>query len=169
MLDAAVLIFDFELREHAETIAVVIHIAAIKAETAAIPAVAEPEAHGVGALVELVGDVVGPALHALFVVGPAGDQRIIADFYAVDFRFDQAEGAQIQACTLRLRLDRDFRTHQRQMAMVGFRFRPGRSHKVGDMLVFLHEAGLEVQGGAGIAQRLVRGGHELHGGEDLFA
>ena len=55
------------------------------------------------------------------------------------------------------------------MAMVGFRLGPRRPDEVGDVLVFLHESRFEMQGRAGLAQRLVRGGDKLHGGEHLLA
>ena len=166
---AAVRIFDFKLGEYADTVTIVIRIATVEAEPTSIPAVTEPETHGICACREVFGHVVGPHFDALLIIGPAGNQCVIADFSTIDFRFDQAERGQIEPRTHGLVFEFDFGSHERQMTMVAFRLSPGGAYEVGNVVEFFKKAGFKMQGAADCAQRPVTGGDSLHGGKHFFA
>ena len=154
--------------KHGNAITVEVDVAAVKAESTAVPSVSKPESQCVGTRLQFVGHIVGEAFHALVVVGPAWHERVIAYFDAVDFGFHKAECAQIQACALGSFLQFNFGAHQWQVTMVGFRFVPRWSDEIGDMLMFFQESDFEMQSCARFAQRLVACRNRLHGGEYLF-
>ena len=68
-----------------------------EAEVAAIPAVGEEGFEGVVAGAELRGDIVGEVFEAVAVVGPAGGEVVVADARAVDVRFEEAAGGDVEA------------------------------------------------------------------------
>jgi hypothetical protein len=84
-----------ELGEQLRALAVI--VALTPADVAAIPAVAEEGAGGVGARAEEDRDIVGLVLHALLVLGPAGGEDIVADAVAVEMKLIEAEGGGVEA------------------------------------------------------------------------
>lgn len=93
----AVVVGDLQLGDEGLVGAVEVAVSAVEADTAAVPAVAEPGADGVGALGEMVGHVVGAVAQALAVHRPARGQCVVADAAAVDLCLIQAMCRDVQA------------------------------------------------------------------------
>ncbi len=85
----------FDLREQPGAVAVI--LSGEPADMAAVPAVAEDGAGGVGPRAHQAGHVVSLILHPLGVVGPAGGEDVVADAPAVEVEFIEAERRGIEA------------------------------------------------------------------------
>ncbi len=93
----SVLVRHLQLGEEGLVGAVDVAGAAVEAVLAAVPAVTEPGADGVGAFGEVAGDVVGAVAQAVRVDRPAWGEGLVADPAPVDLRLVQAVRRDVEA------------------------------------------------------------------------
>ena len=101
----AVRILDFKLQKKLRFRTVLIG-AAPRAARAAVPAVGQLHRQLVPACFQHGGHVIGLVLNALFVVRQTRRKHKIADFHAVELRFIQPAGGDVQPRPMRIFLDR---------------------------------------------------------------
>ena len=124
--------FDFELEQEARMRAV--GEAAHGHQPACIPALAQQGGHGVLALAQQRGDIVGLVMNALAVAGPFRREQLLADALAVQAKFVEAQRAGVGGGALdgTVQLERlaDHRGRQRPAAAAGLH---RRQHAVGQV------------------------------------